>query len=117
MPARPPHGRRFVKGQSGNPGGRPKAALDVQELARAHTPDAIRALVDALNSPRERVSAAVALLDRGWGKPTQRIAGEADGPPLAIDFKWADATPQAAPELNGSETDAGFVVTFAETTC
>ena len=61
----------FKAGRSGNPGGRPKAAVDVQTLARAHTADAIRALVDALSSPRERVPAAVALLDRGWGKPIQ----------------------------------------------
>jgi HEAT repeat protein len=56
----------FQPGQSGNPAGRPKG---IEALARAHTPAAIAALVDALRSPKERVSAAVALLDRGWGKP------------------------------------------------
>jgi hypothetical protein len=67
----------FRKGVSGNPGGRPKAALNVQELARAHTEDAIRALVAALQNPRERVQAATALLDRGWGKPAQAIEASA----------------------------------------
>ena len=81
----------FVSGHSGNPGGRPKAALDVQELARAATPAAIKALVDALSSPRERVSAAVALLDRALGKPTQPLAGDNAAGPLLIDFKWADS--------------------------
>ncbi len=34
----------FQKGQSGNPGGRPKVMADVQELAREHTPAAINTL-------------------------------------------------------------------------
>ena len=102
----------FRPGMSGNPGGRPKAALDVQELARAHTPDAINALVAALANPRERVSAAVALLDRGWGKPTQSLAGDRNAP-LAIDFRWADATPEPEPI-----SDAGGIeVVFAADTC
>ena len=114
MPARPPHGRRFVKGQSGNPGGRPKAALDIQALARRHTPDAIAALVAALANPRERVSAAVALLDRGWGKPTQPLAGDRDAAPLAIDFRWADATPQPAPEPEPISDVGDIDVVFAD---
>lgn len=59
---------RFKPGQSGNPGGRPKG---VAALAREHTPEAIKALVAALKCKKERVSAAIALLDRGWGKPVQ----------------------------------------------
>jgi hypothetical protein len=47
----------------------------VQALAREHTPTAIAALVAALSNERERVPAAVALLDRGWGKPAQAITG------------------------------------------
>jgi HEAT repeat protein len=62
----------FQPGQSGNPAGRPKG---IEALAREHTPAAIAALVDALRSPKERVPAAVALLDRGWGKPSQTITG------------------------------------------
>ena len=72
MPAGPNGvvGRPFQKGQVANPGGRPKG---IEALARKHTPAAIAALVDALRSPKERVGAAVALLDRGWGKPTAQI--------------------------------------------
>jgi hypothetical protein len=112
-------GRPFTRGVSGNPGGRPRAALDVQELARQHTPDAIKALVDALSSPRERVSAAVALLDRGWGRPTQHVAGDAEGPPVAVTytFHWADAVPQQEPEPDEAAVEASaaaFVVTLAD---
>jgi hypothetical protein len=66
-------GKPFKKGQSGNPGGRPKAIAEVKELARAHTAEAIQTLVSIMTNPKSapaaRVSAANALLDRGYGKP------------------------------------------------
>jgi len=68
--------RGFRPGQSGNPGGRPRQ--DVTELARAHTADAIRTLVEALKRPKEAVPAAVALLNRGWGLPKQAIEATGD---------------------------------------
>ncbi|MGK2872965.1 MAG: DUF5681 domain-containing protein [Alphaproteobacteria bacterium] len=64
---------RFAKGASGNPGGRPKELAGIRELAAQHTEAAIAALVQALNDPKTAVAAAVALLDRGWGKPQQAI--------------------------------------------
>jgi hypothetical protein len=88
-------GKGFMPGQSGNPGGRPTGVKDMTQLARAHTVDAIRALVAALQKPRERVAAATALLDRGWGKPVQMITGDANQP-LVVDFRWADSTPVVA---------------------
>ena len=111
-------GRPWPPGRSGNPGGRPKAALDIQALARQHTPDAIAALVAALANPRERVSAAVALLDRGWGKPTQPLAGDSSAPPLVVDFRWADAPPeQSAPEPELISDAGDMDVVFAADTC
>src|SRR4051812_28435910 len=105
---------------AGNPGGRPRAAQDIQALAREHTPAAIAALVDALASPRERVQAAVALLDRAWGKPVSHIGGDPDGNALLIDFRWADgpsdSTPAPAPEpaaVNGFEPTAEIIVAWA----
>ena len=58
----------FKPGQSGNPAGRAKG---VEALAREHTPAAIAALVKGLTDPKQYVAAAVALLNRGWGNPTQ----------------------------------------------
>jgi Family of unknown function (DUF5681) len=70
----------FKKGQSGNPGGRPKAIAEVKEPAREHTGEAIQTLVSKMTNPKSapaaRVSAANSLLDRGYGKPPQHITGE-----------------------------------------
>ncbi|WP_458438733.1 portal protein [Methylorubrum extorquens] len=64
----------FQPGQSGNPGGRPKAAGRVRDAAREHTEAALAVLVQiatAGESEAARVAAANAILDRGYGKPTQ----------------------------------------------
>jgi hypothetical protein len=71
-----PRGRPFKKGHSGNPGGRPKEAKDVQALARAHTAEAVQTLVEVMRtgSPdRARAAAAESLLDRGWGRAPQTV--------------------------------------------
>jgi hypothetical protein len=70
-------GKPFQKGQSGNPGGRPKEIVEVKELARQHTPEAIatlaRIMMNAKAMDAARVAAANALLDRGWGKAAQSL--------------------------------------------
>jgi Family of unknown function (DUF5681) len=67
----------FRPGQSGNPNGRPRVLADVQKVARAHSADAIKTLSDVMNNPKTpaaaRISAASALLDRGYGKPSQTV--------------------------------------------
>jgi hypothetical protein len=74
----------FAKGQSGNPTGRPKVDQEVRELAREHGPAAITKLVELMEGEDKRLalSAAQALLDRGFGKPMQPLehSGDADNP-------------------------------------
>lgn len=77
---------KFQKGQSGNPGGRPKDSHDVAELARTYTKEATERLVFWMRSddPRASVAASEKLLDRGHGKPAQSatiaLTGEGGGP-------------------------------------
>lgn len=55
-----------------------KAPTDIRSLARAHTSMALRTLKAIAANPKAntsaRVAAAVALLDRGWGKPKQDMS-------------------------------------------
>ena len=66
---------KFVKGQSGNPGGRPKDD-DIKALAREHTPAAIARLAKVVKTSKNdkaAVSAADVLLNRAYGKPAQQL--------------------------------------------
>jgi len=82
----------FAKGQSGNPGGRPKAVLEdgrtLADLAREHTVEAVETLVEVMGDKQApaaaRVGAAGAILDRGWGKPKQDIGLDASDDLVAI---------------------------------
>jgi hypothetical protein len=68
--------------------------------ARAHTKEALEALVASLKDPRTRVQAASELLDRGWGRAPAylehsgniNINGGIDAPPDVV------VTPETAEE-------------------
>jgi hypothetical protein len=61
----------------------PKAVTEIRSLARSHTRSALNVLVAVMRhpnaTPAARVAAASAILDRGWGKPTQALEGTKDG--------------------------------------
>jgi hypothetical protein len=76
---------QFRKGVSGNPEGRRAERpelREIRELAASHAPEAIQTLYAIMKSGRTsaavRVAAAVAILDRAYGKPTQPL--EHSGP-------------------------------------
>ena len=73
---------QFTKGQSGNPGGRPRDEEKVAELARSYTREAIETLAELMrsgNEERVRGMAAQALLDRGCGKPKVEVVADGAG--------------------------------------
>jgi len=56
-----------------------KAITEIRSYARSHALEAIQTLAGvARNGKQEaaRVAAAIALLDRGWGRPPQTHTGE-----------------------------------------
>ena len=88
-------GRPFEKGQSGNPGGRPRIPDHVKEMLRAACAPAAKRLIEALDAEKTivvgsgdaarmevvpdwdlRLKAANSLLDRNGGKPTQGVTAE-----------------------------------------
>jgi hypothetical protein len=85
---------KFPRGQSGNPGGRPKVLGEVQELARQYAPAAIAELARlALKAKNEtaRIAAIRELLDRGYGRSRQAMEISAPaGDPLQLLFEELD---------------------------
>jgi hypothetical protein len=86
----PGPGRRFEKGQSGNPTGRPKLDQTITEVARTYGPRAIEVLAELMDDPKAspsvRVAAAERVLDRAYGKPAQFSTGQAQEFRKAIDM-------------------------------
>jgi hypothetical protein len=59
-----------------------KTPLDLKSLARSYTERAVQTLAgvsESSESDAARVTAAIALLDRGWGKPNQPHDAKLDG--------------------------------------
>lgn len=64
-----------------------KATRDIKEVARSFTPQAMKTLVALLgrdDSPAAQLGAARELLDRGYGKATQPIAGDDEGAAIRV---------------------------------
>jgi hypothetical protein len=61
----------------------PKTLTEIRSIARGHTKQAVDTLVRIMRSKdathAARVSAANAILDRGWGKPPQSLENGDNG--------------------------------------
>ena len=68
----------------------------LRSLARAHTEQAMRTIAGHLNSenPMVALKASEILLDRGWGKAVQPIAGD-DQTPLIVEIIQRVREPKA----------------------
>lgn len=90
------HSGLFKSGVSGNPSGRPKSDVSIRELAKTHTETALSTLAEIMVNPKAtptaRVNAACALLDRGWGKPSQHIEA------VGVSVSYTDFLNQLASE-------------------
>jgi hypothetical protein len=79
-----PHGPNghFMKGFSGNPGGRPPAERAVVELARSEGVASLRTLIEIRDNPKAsdstRAYCAQVLLDRGFGKAKEFVNVSSD---------------------------------------
>lgn len=80
----------MARGGKRDGAGRPKGAVNettktIRDKAREHTDAALAVLVEIATSGESdaaRVSAANALLDRGYGKPSNVLTGDEDGGPI-----------------------------------
>lgn len=63
-----------------------KATKTLKELAREYTAEALTALVEVMRTETgsAKVTAANAILDRGYGKPSTVLAGDEDGGPAKL---------------------------------
>jgi hypothetical protein len=77
---------RFKPGQSGNPAGPPKRAIDLARKAAIYDDEVLAMYVaiirDKKATRKDKLTAGQALLDRGYGRPGQSIMlqGDTDKP-------------------------------------
>ena len=82
-------------------------AADIKALARKHGKAAIKTLAEIMKQAdgpaTARVSAAQALLDRGWGKAAQHLAADAEDLPLFAHVERVIIDPRVEEKAGGSE--------------
>ncbi len=86
-------------GQSGNPAGKPKSLVEITKLARELTPAAIMKLNEIVHDPdaldRDKIAAAIAIADRGCGKPAIGVFHGTQGG-MSMPLELEDGTPLSA---------------------
>lgn len=98
-----PEGRdgsgRFVKGVSGNPGGKATLPALMKKMLREHTIEAVNRVIDIATdpktAPRDAIAATRLLMEYGYGRPAaefdkERLALERRR--LALETRRVDAT-------------------------
>lgn len=93
----------FPRGKSGNPGGRPKGDIELRRAARERTAEALETLINIMRNGKAasaaRVSAAQAILDRGWGKaiaPTAFTNMDGEDRPLGAEISTLETARRIA---------------------
>jgi hypothetical protein len=90
----------------------PKTLTEIRSIARGHTRTAINTLVGVMRSKdathAARVSAANAILDRGWGKPAQFLENGEDGAHEFIHVPSANNFIRAGYHLHQPENPWGW---------
>ncbi len=88
----------FVKGKSGNPGGRKKRTpeeFDLIRACRARAPEALQVMITLMQhgeNDRIRLSAATAIIERAYGSVVAQPPGEDEAPPASVPVKVQDAS-------------------------